>query len=153
MTRLALNTPFMLGFENLERMMDQLSKAGSEGFPPYNIEQLNETQLRISLAVAGYDEQDLDVSVEDDQLIIRGRTAADERERHFLYRGIAGRNFQKMFVLAHGMKVQGAFMDKGLLHIDLYRVEPVSSVTKIKITPPAKNKALVVPEETKEKKK
>ena len=152
MSRLTFNTPFMLGFENLERMMDQLAKAGSEGFPPYNIEQLSETQLRISLAVAGYDEQDLDVSVEDDQLIIRGRTSSQEAERHFLYRGIAGRNFQKMFVLAHGMKVQGAFMDKGLLHIDLYRLEPVSSVTKIKITPPSKNTALTVPEAAKEKK-
>ena len=137
MSRLALNTPFMLGFENLERMMEDLAKAGSEGFPPYNIEQLSDTQLRISLAVAGYDEQDLDVSVEDDRLIIRGRSASDERERHFLYRGIAGRNFQKTFVLAHGMKVQGAFMDKGLLHIDLFRIEPVSTITKIKITPTA----------------
>ena len=152
MSRLALNTPFMLGFENLERMMEELAKAGSEGFPPYNIEQLSDTQLRISLAVAGYDEQDLDVSVEDDRLIIRGRSASEERERHFLYRGIAGRNFQKTFVLAHGMKVQGAFMDKGLLHIDLFRVEPVSSITKIKITPPAKHKALMVPEKAREKK-
>ena len=152
MSRLALNTPFMLGFENLERMMEELAKAGSEGFPPYNIEQLSDTQLRISLAVAGYDEQDLDVSVEDDRLIIRGRSAIEERERHFLYRGIAGRNFQKTFVLAHGMKVQGAFMDKGLLHIDLFRVEPVSSITKIKITPPAKNKALTIPEKAREKK-
>lgn len=152
MSRLAFNTPFMLGFENLERMMDQLAKAGSEGFPPYNIEQLSDTQLRISLAVAGYDEQDLDVSVEDDRLVIRGRISADETEHRFLYRGIAGRNFQKMFVLAHGMKVQGAFMDKGLLHIDLYRVEPASTVTKIKITPPSKNTALTVPETVKEKK-
>ena len=149
MSRLALNTPFMLGFENLERMMEELAKAGSE---PYNIEQLSDTQLRISLAVAGYDEQDLDVSVEDDRLIIRGRSASEERERHFLYRGIAGRNFQKTFVLAHGMKVQGAFMDKGLLHVDLVRVEPVSTITKIKITPPSKNKALMVPEKAKEKK-
>ena len=152
MSRLAFNTPFMLGFENLERMMDQLAKAGSEGFPPYNIEQLSDTQLRISLAVAGYDEQDLDVSVEDDRLVIRGRISADETEHRFLYRGIAGRNFQKMFVLAHGMKVQGAFMDKGLLHIDLYRVEPASTVTKIRITPPSKNTALTVPETVKEKK-
>ncbi|MBO5997899.1 MAG: Hsp20 family protein [Alphaproteobacteria bacterium] len=152
MSRLALNTPFMLGFENLERMMEELAKAGSEGFPPYNIEQLSDTQLRISLAVAGYDEQDLDVSVEDDRLIIRGRSALQEQERHFLYRGIAGRNFQKTFVLAHGMKVQGAFMDKGLLHIDLFRVEPVATVTKIKIAPPAKNKTLVIPGKAKEKK-
>ncbi len=153
MSRLALNTPFMLGFENLERMMDQLAKAGSEGFPPYNIEQLSDTQLRISLAVAGYDEKDLDVSVEDDRLVIRGRSATEERERHFLYRGIAGRNFQKTFVLAHGMKVQSAFMDKGLLHIDLFRVEPVSTVTKIKITPPTKAKALIEADSAKEKKK
>ena len=155
MSRLTFNTPFMLGFENLERMMDQLAKAGSEGFPPYNIEQLSETRLRISLAVAGYDEQDLDVTVEDDRLIIRGQTSLSEQEdRHFLYRGIAGRNFQKMFVLAHGMKVEGAFMDKGLLHIDLLRVEPVSSVTKIQIAPNSKNnKALGVSSKAKENKK
>ena len=152
MSRLTFNTPFMLGFENLERMMDQLAKTGSEGFPPYNIEQLSDTQLRISLAVAGYDEQDLDVSVEDDQLIIRGRISKQDDERHFLYRGIAGRNFQKIFVLAHGMKVQGAFMDKGLLHIDLYRLEPASTVTKIQISPSVKSASLTAPEAKKEKK-
>ena len=149
MTRLALNTPFMLGFENLERMMEQITKSGPDGFPPYNIEQLTQNQLRISLAVAGYDENDLDVSVEDNQLVIRGRSSSDGQEHHYLYRGIAGRNFQTTFMLAHGMQVQGAFMDKGLLHIDLLKVEPLGSVTKIKIEPPVKNKAVTLKEEKK----
>ncbi len=153
MTRLPFNTPFMLGFENLERLMEQIAKAGCEGFPPYNIEQMSDTQLRITLAVAGYDENDLDVSVEDNQLIIRGRSSCEKAERHYIYRGIAGRNFQKSFMLSAGMKVEGAFMDKGLLHINLLKIEPVNTVTKIEITPPAKNKALALPEKTKEKKK
>ena len=114
MARLTFNTPFMLGFENLERMMDQVTKTGAEGgFPPYNIEQMDSDTLRISLAVAGYDEKDLDVSVEDTQLIIRGRQSSDQEEHHYLYRGIAGRNFQRSFVLAQGMKVKSAFFGGG----------------------------------------
>ena len=122
MARLTFNTPFMLGFENLERMMDQVTKAGSEGgFPPYNIEQIDSETLRITLAVAGYDEKDLDVSVG----------------------GIAGRTFQRSFVLAQGMKVKTAFMDKGLLHIDLEKPNPQQVVTKIKITSCAPKKTLL----------
>lgn len=134
MARLTFNTPFMLGFENLERMMDELSKTTENNFPPYNIEQLTETKLQLTLAVAGYDEKDLDVSVEDNQLIIRGRQSQDAEEHHYLYRGIAGRHFQKSFVLADGMKVGAAFLDKGLLHIELEKPEPEVKVTKIKIS-------------------
>ena len=133
MTRVQFNNPFMLGFDNLERMMEQLAKAGSEGFPPYNIEQLTENRLRISLAVAGYDEKDLEVSVEDNQLVIRGHQSSEAEQHQYLYRGIAGRNFQRTFMLAHGMRVSGATMDKGLLHIDLEKPEPKTKVTKIQI--------------------
>ncbi len=144
MARLTLNTPFMLGFENLERMMDQVTKSGAEGgFPPYNIEQIDPETLRITLAVAGYDENDLDVSVEDTQLIIRGRQNPENDSRQYLYRGIAGRNFQRSFVLAQGMKVKTAFMDKGLLHIDLEKPNPEQTVTKIKITSCAPSKTLL----------
>ncbi len=144
MARLTFNTPFMLGFENLERMMDQVTKAGSEGgFPPYNIEQIDSETLRITLAVAGYDEKDLDVSVEDTQLIIRGRQSPDQETRQYIYRGIAGRTFQRSFVLAQGMKVKTAFMDKGLLHIDLEKPNPQQIVTKIKITSCAPKKTLL----------
>ena len=152
MTRLPFNTPFMLGFENLERLMEQVSKV-ADGFPPYNIEQLSDCKLQISLAVAGYDENDLDVSVEDNQLIIRGRSPEQTQERRYIYRGIAGRNFQKSFMLAAGMKVEGAFMDKGLLYVNLLKIEPVKTVTKIEIAPASKNKALALPHKTKENKK
>lgn len=141
MTRVQFNNPFMLGFDNLERMMEQLTKAGSEGFPPYNIEQLTENRLRISLAVAGYDEKDLDVSVEDNQLIIRGRQSSEGEQHQYLYRGIAGRNFQRTFMLAQGMRVSDATMDKGLLHIDLEKPEPKTNIMKIKINT-SKNKEI-----------
>ncbi|MGN1091798.1 MAG: Hsp20 family protein [Alphaproteobacteria bacterium] len=149
MTRLPY-TPFMLDFENLEHLMDQVSKV-ADGFPPYNIEQLSDSELRISLAVAGYGEDDLDVSVEDNHLIIRGRSPVQNQEKRYIYRGIAGRGFQKSFMLASGMKVEGAFMDKGLLHINLLKVEPMRSITKIEITPP--EKSLTLPHKTKESKK
>ena len=133
MSRFSMNTPFMLGFDNLERLIDQITKTGSEGFPPYNIIQLDETHLRISLAVAGYEEEDLDVSVEENQLVIRGRQESEEKPYLYLYRGIAARSFQKSFVLAQGIEVQKAFCEKGLLHIDLEKHTPEVKVTKIKI--------------------
>ena len=152
MSRLQFNSPFMLGFENIERLMDQVSKV-ADGFPPYNIEQISDSQLQICLAVAGYDEKDLDISVEDTQLIIRGRTPDQEQERHFIHRGIAGRSFQKSFMLAAGLKVEGAFMDKGLLYINLVKIDPVRTVKKIEIMSTAKNKPLALPHKAKESKK
>ena len=144
MARLPFKTPFMLGFENLERMMEQVSKASSEsGFPPYNIEQINPETLRITLAVAGYDESDLDVSVEDTQLVIRGHQNPDLDEHQYIYRGIAARNFQRSFVLAQGMKVKSASMDKGLLHIDLEKPNPQQVVKKIKIKSCSPEKTLL----------
>ena len=144
MSRFSMNTPFMLGFDNLERLIDQITKTGSEGFPPYNIIQTDETHLRISLAVAGYEEKDLDVSVEENQLVVRGRQEPEEDAPLYLYRGIAARNFQKSFVLAQGIEVVRAFCEKGLLHIDLEKHQPEIKVTKIKIegTPAKERKAL-----------
>ena len=122
----------MLGFDNLDRMIDQIAKTGSEGFPPYNVEQISESMLRITLAVAGYAEEDLDISVEDNQLVVSGHRA-EEENRQYLYKGIATRSFRKTFVLAHGMKVDRAFMENGLLCVDLIRPENTALVEKIKI--------------------
>ena len=132
MSRLTFSTPFMLGFDNLDRMIDQIAKTGSEGFPPYNVEQISESMLRITLAVAGYAEENLDISVEDNQLVVTGHRA-EEENRQYLYKGIATRSFKKAFVLAHGMEVDRAFMENGLLCIDLLRPENTELIKKIKI--------------------
>lgn len=113
-----LNNPFLLGFEGLEELL--ATAKGADGFPPYNIEQLSAEGIRITLAVAGYGETNLDVALEDNQLMIRGRQN-DEQEHHYLHRGIAARSFIKTFVLADGMKVSGARLENGLLIIDLIR--------------------------------
>ncbi|MBR7158483.1 MAG: Hsp20 family protein [Alphaproteobacteria bacterium] len=138
------NNPLMLGFENLERMMDQVAKASSESYPPYDIEQLDDTHTRITLAVAGFGEEDLNVQVEDNQLIIRGKQAPhpSDKERKFIYRGIASRQFQRVFVLADGMEIKGADLAKGLLKIDLERNEPEVKIKKIKINDLDNQKAL-----------
>ncbi|MDH3475036.1 MAG: Hsp20 family protein [Rhodospirillales bacterium] len=126
MTRLSLfNSPLLLGFDHFERAIDRVSKAGGDGYPPYNVEQTAENRLRITLAVAGFGAEDLQVQIEDNQLVIRGRHD-DEAERVYLHRGIATRQFQRSFVLAEGIEVSGAALDNGLLSIDLERplVEP-----------------------------
>ena len=120
-----LSSPFLLGFDEIERALERVGKAAGDGFPPYNIERLAKTDrngeiLRITLAVAGFRRQELDVSVEDNQLVIRGRQI-EEETRTFLYRGIAARQFQKVFVLADGIEVLGADLTDGLLSIDLTR--------------------------------
>jgi HSP20 family molecular chaperone IbpA len=121
MARLSLfNSPFLLGFDDLERALDRVSKASSDGYPPYNIERIGENDIRITLAVAGFAEDELSVSVEDTQLVIRGRQQ-DDPDREFLHRGIAARQFQKSFVLAEGIEIVGAELDNGLLHVDLKR--------------------------------
>ena len=127
------DSPFLLGFERLEQMLDRTAKAASDGYPPYNIEQTGENGLRITLAVAGFSMDDLSVSVEDDQLIVRGRNNADDADRVFLHRGIAARQFQRSFVLADGIEVRGARLTDGLLHIDLERQPPEKTVRSIKI--------------------
>lgn len=127
----SFNNPFLLGFDNLEQLLDRIAKS-SENFPPYNIEQISENRLRLSLAVAGYTEDDLEITVEDNQLVIRGRQMQDP-SRQFLYRGIAGRSFIKSFVLADNMQVGDASMEWGLLHIDLLRPQRQPKIKKIAI--------------------
>ncbi|MBM3558095.1 MAG: Hsp20 family protein [Alphaproteobacteria bacterium] len=116
----------------MERMLDRVSKATQDGYPPYNIEQMGENRLRIVLAVAGFSERDIDITVEDKQLVLRGKQE-DDPKRVYLHRGIAARQFQKAFVLAEGIEVEGARLDNGLLSIDLVRPTPVQSVKRIKI--------------------
>ena len=128
------SSPLLLGFDHIERVLDRVNKSSGEGYPPYNIEQTGEHALRITLAVAGFAEEDLSVTVEDNQLVIRGRNAEDATERVFLHRGIAARQFSRSFVLAEGIEVQNAGLDKGLLHIELQRPVPEPKVTEIKIT-------------------
>jgi len=134
MTKLTLGShPFLLGFEQLERLVERTAKSGSDGYPPFNIEQTSETSYRITLAVAGFREDDLAITVEDNQLVIRGRQRDDCDERVFLHRGIASRQFQRSFVLADGVEVSGATMENGLLHVDLTRAVPDSVVQTIQI--------------------
>ena len=133
MSRLSLfNSPLLLGFEQFERTLDRVAKSSAEGYPPYNIEQVDDDALRITLAVAGFTLDDLEVRLEDNQLVIRGRQADDE-SRVFLHRGIAARQFQRGFVLAEGIEVTGAVLDNGLLSIDLRRPEPATKVQTIAI--------------------
>lgn len=134
MTKLALGThPFLLGFEQLERLVERTAKSGNEGYPPYNIEQTSENSYRITLAVAGFAESDLAITVEDSALVIRGRQSDDSEGRVFLHRGIAARQFQRSFVLADGVDVGEAIMENGLLHVDLTRAEPERIVQTISI--------------------
>lgn len=134
MTRLSgFNSPLLLGFDHFERVLDRISKSSAEGYPPYNIEQVGETGLRITLAVAGFSMEDLAVALEDNQLVVRGRQTEDDSERVFLHRGIAARQFQRSFVLAEGIEVAGASLDNGLLHIDLTRPTPEPRVRTIPI--------------------
>jgi HSP20 family molecular chaperone IbpA len=127
------NSPHMLGFDHFERVLDRIAKTSGEGYPPYNIEQTSETGLRITLAVAGFTMDCLQVSVEDNQLIIRGRNAEEDPNRVYLHRGIAARQFQRAFVLAEGIEVKNATMDNGLRHIDLQRPLPETRVRTVKI--------------------
>jgi HSP20 family molecular chaperone IbpA len=127
------NSPLLLGFDHFERVLDRVAKSQAEGYPPYNIEQIGENRLRITLAVAGFADDDLSVSTEDNQLVIRGRHVADDEDRVYLHRGIAARQFQRSFVLAEGIEVTGAHLDSGLLHVDLERPVPEPVVRQIKI--------------------
>jgi HSP20 family molecular chaperone IbpA len=133
MARLSLfNSPLLLGFDHFERALDRVSKVSSDGYPPYNIEQVNEDALRITLAVAGFAMSELSLTIEDNQLVVRGKQSDDEN-RIYLHRGIAARQFQRSFVLAEGIEVRGAWLDNGLLHIDLTRPQPETRVRTIEI--------------------
>ncbi|HEV2627988.1 MAG TPA: Hsp20 family protein [Pseudolabrys sp.] len=137
MTRVpSLSSPFLLGFDEIERILDRVAK-GSDGYPPYNIERVprdteSPDRLRITLAVAGFTRDQLDVSVEDSQLVIRGRQQ-DDKTRHYIHRGIAARQFQRTFVLADGMEVLGADLRNGLLSVDLVRPQLERIVKSIAI--------------------
>jgi len=134
MTKMTLASyPHMLGFEQLERVLERSAKGGNEGYPPFNIEQTSDHSYRITLAVAGFAEGDLAITVEDRQLVIRGRQTEEIHERVFLHRGIAARQFQRSFVLADGVEVGEAQMENGLLHVDLTRAKPETVVQTIKI--------------------
>ena len=133
MARLSLfNSPLLLGFDHFERALDWVSKVSSDGYPPYNIEQLGESALRITLAVAGFAMSDLKLTIEDNQLVVRGKQSDDDN-RLYLHRGIAARQFQRSFVLAEGIEVRGAWLDNGLLHIDLTRPPVETRVRTIDI--------------------
>ncbi|MCI5077930.1 Hsp20 family protein [Oricola sp.] len=129
------SSPLLVGFETIEKSLERIAKS-SDGYPPYNIERVvcdGADVLRITLAVAGFSIDDLEIATEDSQLVIRGRQAEDETQREFLHRGIAARQFQKAFVLADGMRVLGAELKNGLLAIDLDRPQPEKLVRRIEI--------------------
>ena len=137
MTRMTpFSSPLLLGFDAIEKTLERVAKNG-DGYPPYNIERLRGTnghdRLRITLAVAGFRDEDLEITVEDSELVVRGRQA-EEGEREYLHRGIAARQFQRVFVLADGMRVTGADLKNGLLAIDLDRPQPEKLVRKINIS-------------------
>ena len=133
MSRMSLfNSPLLLGFDHFERALDRVQKAQADGYPPYNIEQTSANGLRITLAVAGFAMADLSVQIEDNQLVVRGRQA-DEDDSVYLHRGIAARQCLRTFVLAEGIRVEGAELDNGLLHIDLSSPIPEPKIHTIEI--------------------
>ena len=132
-TRL-FTSPLFVGFDQLEQMLERAAKSSSDGYPPYNIEQVSGTTLRITLAVAGFTMDDLQITQEDNQLVIRGRQNDDTQGRVFLHRGIAARQFQRAFIMAEGIEVKSAWLDNGLLHIELARPLPETRVKTIPIT-------------------
>jgi HSP20 family molecular chaperone IbpA len=138
MTRVpTFNSPYLLGFDEIERALDRVSKASGDGYPPYNIERLIRTdcapeRLRITLAVAGFTRDQLEILLEDGQLVIRGRQL-DDKSRQYLHRGIAARQFQRVFLLADGMEVLGADLSNGLLSVDLVRPDPERVIRRIEI--------------------
>ncbi len=142
MTRpVVFDSPFLLGFEHTRQLIERAAKAAAEGYPPYNVEQRGDNEVRISLAVAGFSPDQLAVSVEDNQLTVTGRREGEERA--FLHRGIAARAFTRSFVLADGMEVAAAILEHGLLHIDVRRPEPKRSVVQVPIRAGAPEPAAV----------
>ncbi|TNE27337.1 MAG: Hsp20 family protein [Alphaproteobacteria bacterium] len=128
------DSPFLLGFDDFERMVDRVARNASDSYPPYNIEQVGDNRLRISIAVAGFTMDDLTVQMEQNQLVIRGKRKAEEEEqRVYLHRGIATRQFQRAFMLSDDIEVKGAHLDNGLLHIDLERIITETAVRMIEI--------------------
>ena len=130
---LLFDSPFLLGFDHTRTLIERAAKAAGEGYPPYNVEELGEGRVRITLAVAGFTSATLDVTLEDNQLNIVGKRDGAEGDRAYLHRGIAARGFVRSFILADGMEVEGATLEHGLLHIDLFRPEPQKKVKQIPI--------------------
>jgi HSP20 family molecular chaperone IbpA len=130
---LLFDSPFLLGFDHTRALIERAAKAAGEGYPPYNVEELGEGRVRITLAVAGFSAAQLEVTLEDNQLNIAGKREGAEGERAYLHRGIAARGFIRSFILADGMEVGGASLEHGLLHIDLSRPEPEKKVKQIPI--------------------
>lgn len=130
------DSPFLLGFEHTRTLIERAAKAASESYPPYNVEEVAENRFRITLAVAGFTPDQLQVSVEDNQLMVVGRRDGEpngSEDRAYLHRGIAARGFQRTFVLADGMEVEGAELEHGLLHVDVVRLEPAKLTKRIEI--------------------
>jgi HSP20 family molecular chaperone IbpA len=141
LSRLSLfNSPLLLGFDHFERALDRVAKTTADGYPPYNVEQVGENALRITLAVAGFTMDGLSVQIEDNQLVIRGKQEED-KDRVYLHRGIAARQFQRSFVLADGIEVVGARLENGLLQVDLARRVAASRVTRVEIRGEAEESA------------
>jgi HSP20 family molecular chaperone IbpA len=130
---LLFDSPFLLGFDHTRALIERAAKAAGEGYPPYNVEELGEGRVRITLAVAGFSATQLEVTLEDNQLNIAGKRDGAEGERAYLHRGIAARGFMRSFILADGMEVEGASLEHGLLHIDLFRPQPEKKVKQIPI--------------------
>lgn len=137
MSRISFTShPFLLGFEELDQLVERTAKTGSDGYPPYNIEQRGEDAYRITLAVAGFSDEDLSITLEDGHLVVRGKHGEEAGERLFLHRGIAARQFQRSFVLADRVEVTEASLDHGFLHIELLRRRPDVKIQQIKIGGP-----------------
>jgi len=130
---LLFDSPFLLGFDHTRNLIERAAKAAGEGYPPYNVEELGDGRVRITLAVAGFTPTQLEVTLEDNQLNIAGKRDGADGERAFLHRGIAARGFLRSFILADGMEVEGAELEHGLLHISLFRPEPQRKVKQIPI--------------------
>ena len=136
MTKLSFPShPLLLGFDQLERLVERTARAGTDGYPPFNIEVTGENRFRITLALAGFRDEDLSITIEKRQLLVRGQQQdAEQDARVFLHRGIAARQFQRAFALAEGVEVAQALLQDGLLHIDLVRSEPEDHVQTVRIT-------------------
>lgn len=132
MTRATFNNSLMLGFEHMEKLLDRANRS-SDSYPPYNIEHLSQDKFRITIAVAGFTMDNLNVNIEDNQLVIKGQQIDDGLERVYIHRGIAARQFQKAFVLAEGVEVERAWLENGLLNIDLTHIRPEPTIRKINI--------------------
>lgn len=136
MTRISLaNSPLLLGFDQIDRLLERIAKQGGDSYPPFNIEQVGETDLRIALAVAGFAPDELSIQVEENQLIVQGRQP-EQPERLYLHHGIAARQFRRVFVLAEGLEVTGAALDNGILAIDIRRPLTVTPARTIAIRTP-----------------